>query len=143
MSERELRLLRGIRDSLIAISQDIRAIRDQKERNQQQNKINPIWLDPVLTAHQQAEANKTTLEQRQYRVQNSLRWATWLAFIAAAVYAGISKYQLHEIQKQTAVAEEQNRPWLKIEDVRLDTSVPDIPMLSFMPMPGKRRVENG
>jgi hypothetical protein len=121
MSERELRLLRGIRDSLIAIQEEIRSIRNQQERQGEQYDIRPVWLDPIITAHQKAETYRTTNDNRQYRVQNSLRWATWLAFIAAAAYAGISRYQLGEVQKQTAIAEQQSRPWIKIVEVTLNS----------------------
>jgi hypothetical protein len=121
MNERELRLLHGIRESLVAIQKEISAIRTEQERQSQQYHIQPLWLDPILTERKQSEANTTSSNDRHYRVQNSLKRATWCAFIAATVYAGIAGYQLSEIHQQTAIAEQQSRPWVKITEATLNS----------------------
>ena len=108
MNERELRLLRSIRDSLTTIQEEICSIRDQQERNKQQRNVQPLWLQPVLSARQEAEANKTSGDNRQYRVQLSFKRATWCAFAAAAIYAGIAALQKDVMVQQTTAIKESN-----------------------------------
>ena len=133
MNEPELRLLRGIRDSLAAIQKEIRAIRDKYESNNEYNK--PDTPSPVINAELQTpehiERSNQSNANRDYRLQVWLIIGTWLAFIAAAVYAGISRVQLGEIQKQTEISESQYRPWLKITDVTVDAETGDLPVLFF------------
>jgi len=75
----------------------------------------------ALANEQKAEKQKTTCFQREsLSVQWLLFWATALAFVAAAVYAGIARYELRETQKQTAIADEQSRPWIKVMEVTLN-----------------------
>ncbi len=111
MTEREARLLHRLRDGIKAIEQEIRSIRTEQERSNQNHHIQPLWIEPILSARQGAEARNAADAQRQYRIQKSLNWATWCAFIAAAIYAGIAYCQkmtmdrtLHEVQKQTRAA---------------------------------------
>ena len=90
MTERELRALRRITDSLSAIQQDIRAIREQQEGSNKHQEIPPD--PPVLSAELQIperiERNSQANSNREYRVQKWLAFGTWLAFAAAAVTAG-------------------------------------------------------
>ncbi len=103
MNERELRLLRGIRDSLIAIQKEIHSIRDQQERNNENAK--PPAQPPILRAELQiperAERSNQTNSNRDHRTQVWLTVGTWLAFIAAAIYAGVAKGQLEKMRQQT------------------------------------------
>jgi hypothetical protein len=56
---------------------------------------------------------------RQYRIHNSIRKATWFAFLAATIYAGITLFIWGEMQKQTRIQREtyvaSQRPWVKIK----------------------------
>jgi hypothetical protein len=99
MNERELRLMRSLRDRLQNIEQEIRSIRDSQERQEHQRDIQPVWINPILAKHNEAEANSATYHKKNYSVQNSLRWATWCAFVAAAVYAGIAALQKNTMDK--------------------------------------------
>ena len=126
MNEPELRILRTALRVLRMIREDTRAISNQQEGREQQQNIQPIWLNPILAAHRQSEANRTANEDRQYRVQNSLRWASWLAVIAAVIYAGITHRTLQETKRQANTTQNQlaasiesfrtdERAWLEIE----------------------------
>ena len=107
------------------IKQHTETIRAANKRNEQEHTVQPIWLDPILTTYQQSERNRQANDDRHYGVQNSLRWATWLAFFAASIYAAITYCQLRtlggtlvESQTQTGIArqtlEATTRPWVGI-----------------------------
>ena len=95
MNESELRLPRGIRATLSAIREEIRSIRDQQERHSSQE--HPPSPTPVLRAELQVperiERNNQGNNDREHRTQIWLTVGTWLAFIAAAVYAAIAYKQ--------------------------------------------------
>jgi hypothetical protein len=78
--------------------QGIKSIR-AKESEPDQRNIQPVWLDNVLTKYDLLERDKSSNQdewnRKQHSVQNSIRWATWFAFAAAAIYAGITAGQLH------------------------------------------------
>jgi hypothetical protein len=69
------------------------AIRATNERNKQQDKVWQERFAEVPSEYKQAERDKSTNDYRSYCVQNSIRWATWLAFLAVAAYAGITYFQ--------------------------------------------------
>ncbi len=110
-----LRRLGSLPQDLCGISKKIdehtEAISAADERKQQQEKIRQKWANEVLAEYKQSEGNKASNDNRNYGVQNSLRWAAWLAFLAAAIYAFVAARQLRtmnrtygEIQKQTKAA---------------------------------------
>lgn len=69
------------------------ATRAAYERNKHQGDIKPISLEPILSKYDQAEGNRSGKREQDdpnYRVQNSLRWATWFTFGAVVVYAFIT-----------------------------------------------------
>lgn len=91
-----------------------------KENNRKQQQIERKALENVLSQYDELVRNKSIGEGRQYKVQNSIRKATWIAalaavaaFIAASVYACIT-YKQWQTAKLTLVA--QTRPWIEIED---------------------------
>jgi hypothetical protein len=110
---RELREFLGIPKRLSEINEHVRqnveAIGTTDERQYEQYKIQQEWRDKIFTEYKQTERNKSTNDERHYRVQNSIRWATWCAFIAATIYAGISARLLMETKKATIAAQEQAR----------------------------------
>jgi hypothetical protein len=91
------------------LKQQTEAIRTQNKCAEERREVQPIWLEPILTQYQQAERNRATQDDRHYRVQNSIRWATWCAFFAATIYAGVSARLLMETKKATIAAQEQAR----------------------------------
>jgi hypothetical protein len=90
-----------------------------KERREQDRKAQPLWLDPILTKYKQPESDRKTESNRQYSVQNSMRWAGWftfaatlLAFAAAAIYAHYAKGQLKAAQDTLTQIISADRPWV-------------------------------
>jgi hypothetical protein len=85
------------------LQEHISAIRSTKKSGEDKRDIEPIWLDKVFAKYDQAIRDRQSSDNRHYRVQNSSRWAMWFTFIAtflafgaAAIYAGIAKDQLRE-----------------------------------------------
>jgi hypothetical protein len=77
----------------------------------------------VVSFDDKTVTDTQTENNRQYRVQNSIRWAAWCAFVAATIYAGIAAYQAYQARKGVKAATEANaitqkhfalseRPWL-------------------------------
>jgi hypothetical protein len=101
----KIRELLGTRRRLDEISrrleQNTKAVGAADERNQQQCKIQNERLGEILAEYKQSERNRAANDDRHYSLQNSIRWATWLAFIAAVIYAGITWLNLNQIKKQT------------------------------------------
>jgi hypothetical protein len=64
------------------------------ERDAQQRHVKPLWVNPLLSKYDKSEGNRQTESDRQYRVQNSIRRATWLTLFAVVIYAGVSYLQL-------------------------------------------------
>jgi hypothetical protein len=83
-----------------------------------ENKQYPLPVPlPVIAELHFPEADKTekrTQHNRSHTLQVRLTLGTWLAFIAAAVYAGITALQWRTMEYQ-------QRPWLTITDSRLLT----------------------
>ena len=92
----------------------IEAIRAANKRNEQQQQVHQEWFGDVLTKYKKAESDRGTRDDRQYRVQNSIRWATWCAFLAASIYAGLSACLLIET-KRAAVAAEQSAAYAGVQ----------------------------
>ncbi len=49
---------------------------------------------------------------REYRVQDSLRWAAWCAFFAAVAYAGITFFQWRDSNHNFTISE---RAWISVD----------------------------
>jgi hypothetical protein len=102
-------------------------------------KHNPLPIPlPVLAELQIPEAQETK-QTSQYERNRTLQiWltvGTWLAFLAAAIYAGISLKIWGEMKEQTRVQRDvyitSQRPWIKIVDVESRGNSPFIPAFSF------------
>jgi len=101
-------LLDAIKGSL---QEQIRAIRDTSETTNETWKKIPTYLSELcIPADERAKADAH--RKKQHRQQIWLTWGTWLAFIAAGVYAGVATRQLRtmnktygEIEKQTKAAQ--------------------------------------
>ena len=110
------RPLKALVDALSAIQETIQnyaqAIHAANEGKEQQEEVGKKWRDEILTEYKKAEGNRTTSDERQYSVQNSLRWATWCAFIAAVAaaygafhYASIAADQLTEMRRTNCLTQ--------------------------------------
>ena len=62
-------------------------------------------------------------------------WFEFAALVVLGLYTNYTRLTLNEIQSQVQLAESANRPWLRISEIRLDDSLPNEPVLSFMPIP--------
>lgn len=92
--------------SLLGVQKQISSIRDQQEATNQQQQQQPPVLRAELQIPESVERHKQTYQKKQYRLQKWLTVGTWLAFIAAGVYAGVAAFQLH--QMKLAVHETEN-----------------------------------
>ena len=102
-----------------SIEKHAKTIHAASERDEQENKVNKVRLDNISAQDEHAERDRKTKEERQYRVQNSIRKATWSAFIAASIYAGIAALQWCATRDANQLAKKalsvQTRPWIGIE----------------------------
>lgn len=87
----------------------LRAAREHADRSKD---IQPLWVEDLISKFQKTVRQSSADSQRQERIQNSIRWATWSAFMAACIYATISAFQWNtmnqtyrEIQAQTKAAQ--------------------------------------
>ena len=93
LGKRILTELRGLGATLLGVQEQIRSIRDQQEAtNQQQQQYTPI-LRAELHIPESVERDRQTYEKKHYYLQKWLTLGTWLAFSAAAIYAGVAAYQ--------------------------------------------------
>jgi hypothetical protein len=115
MKDHELRLLRDVRDNLGSIREDLHAIRKEQEAQRQHDNIPtpPPVLRSELEIPERAERANQANSNREYRIQKWLTVGTWLAFIAAAIYAGVAESTrramvetLVEVRKQTTAAQQ-------------------------------------
>jgi prefoldin subunit 5 len=90
-------VLLGLKDELAGIRSQMGELRDsiyehskaEDTREQRRTQEEIAREDRVRTEN-----------KRHYDVQNSIRWATWCAFGAAVIYAGIAAFTYSQISKQ-------------------------------------------
>ncbi len=100
--------LGSIRD---AIQEQIGTLRDTSEKtNKALNEIPRGLSELHVSVDERAEARE--YRKKAHRQQIFLTWGTWLAFIAAAIYAGVAAHQskimtgtLNEVKLQTKAAQ--------------------------------------
>lgn len=102
------RQLEGIRKTFERYAEIIGAA---NARHYGEDKPRHEKLEKLLAEREQSKGGQSHHETRQYRVQNSIRWATWLAFGAAAIYAAVAGYQLVELRRSIEVS---NRAWIGV-----------------------------
>ena len=131
MLRRELRAIRiAINELYEAIENHSEAIHAAEERNRNEpSPANPIQA--IVSFDDETKGDTQRESNRQYGVQNSIRWAAWLAFGAASIYAGIAAITYWEIQRSTNAAIEAERPWIGViqnavgvEGFRIDMGQP-------------------
>jgi hypothetical protein len=96
------------------------AIRDNHKTERQNNQPPPeIKIRAELCTPEYVERQRAADNDRNYRLQKWLTIGTWLAFLAAAIYAGITLKIWHEMQVQTNVQRQAyvtaQRPWVKVK----------------------------
>ncbi len=107
-----------------AIENLTRAIRDATEVKQQHQELSQrvsaeIRLPEEVVAEQRASQNE------QLRIQRRISCWTAGAFIAAAVYAGITLFQWHEMHAQTAAILSSEAGWIQVSPEDITLSEPD------------------
>jgi hypothetical protein len=101
----------SVRDDLTSIVKRLEAIekifaeyrdsiRTAQERERQLDS-SPRLIRSEISFDDASKAENKTEADRQYRVQNGIRWSAFLAFCAALIYAGIALYQWIEMRNQT------------------------------------------
>lgn len=114
-----------------AVEKQESAIRDASETASQQQREIPRIIAAAITqaSEKDVPAYEKSQRDKEYRQQGRLILVTFLAFLAAAVYAGIAAKQLctmnqtlHEMQTQTAnsrdVMERDQRAWVSVLDLK-------------------------
>jgi hypothetical protein len=119
------RLLESVKDIKDLIRKQIKRsdaenkLRDEASKNRNDVKAE-IRFDPETVS------DNKDVQDRNYGVQNSIRRATWCAFFAASLYAGVAAFQLTEMRKATkytgdvaTISAKQldiaERPWIKMQ----------------------------
>jgi hypothetical protein len=110
----ELRLLRNGIEKLVG------AVHDAEEAQNQQRQQEPPVVRAELQIPEAIERERAKPDERHYRVQVWLAVATTLAFVAAAIYAGLTYWQANTTQELARIAKEQTRisvrPWIGVSD---------------------------
>jgi len=118
LTEKFIAFSRHLRDELSGLRESIDALRDQQERQHQEQQAEHRAEHPLpigIRGDVNAEIHETKAAQRENRsrhnrnfwVQVALAIGTWLAFAAAAYYAGVAKKQLKQMTiatRQTGIA---------------------------------------
>jgi hypothetical protein len=85
------------------IQEHTRAIRDSKETTKHNQNAEPkIKLSAELHTPKEVETDRNRRDDRQYGIQRLLAIGTWGAFIAAAIYAGLTYHQIRVTKRQFA-----------------------------------------
>lgn len=97
------RLLEAVKDIKQGLRRQAEALRAENQNQEKKGNIPPEIKAEIRFDRQTLEETKTE-QNRTFQVQNSLRWATWLAFAAAAIYAGVATWQGNEMRKATVAS---------------------------------------
>jgi len=125
-----LNLIKKLRYIIIAlgawiISQAQHDSEVQKRGDDEGGQEEPVKVVAIVSFDDKtAQSNKIEAD-REYRTHNSLKNATWCAFIAAFIYAGIAAYQAYEMRRTTLAAQQSataalaqleatDRPWIEV-----------------------------
>ncbi len=110
---------RAFSSSYSLTQERIGAVSDSHETGHQgQQPAQEIRIRAELATPEHIE-HRTANDDRNYSLQKWLVWGTWLAFVAAGVYAGISLRIWHEMRNQTRIQREASinteRAWLGLD----------------------------
>jgi hypothetical protein len=100
------RALASIRERVEAIHDIVKkhfaTVHPQQERERKLESSEKI-VRAEITFDEKSKRELETDSNRQYRVQNSVKWATWFAFGAAVIYAGIAAYQSIKMRESNEI----------------------------------------
>ena len=85
----------------------------QQEGYRHQQQIKPECISKILSLDDESKRDRATRDDRQYGVQNSIRWAAWSAFVAAAFYGAVTAGQWWDLRHNFKL---EQRPWISISD---------------------------
>jgi hypothetical protein len=147
MNERELRVLRALAENLRAIREEIHAIHEDQRTHTDTNNNEPVQpLRVEVTAAPQLDPARREYYEAENRDRDSLwsRIKPWLE--STGVLIGLALMvltwrTLMQVQRQADIAETETRPWLKIVDVKLDTSPNSLPVLHFQSLGSGPRID--
>jgi hypothetical protein len=133
-----------------AIQNHTKSIGATKEGEHKEQEIRQKWREDILTEYKKTEGDRTTSDNRQYGVQNSLRWATWFAFIAASAYAAIAAFQLCTSQRQLqqmitantdaeTATQTDERAWVTVSDMKRNAIPGGFSVIVWFANSGKTR----
>lgn len=83
-------LLTELRNLKESVNKQCDSAHSDKEREPPDENVRPPWPDQILSFYQEFERKKTISEDRQHRIQKSICKATWCAFFAVLIYAGVT-----------------------------------------------------
>jgi hypothetical protein len=103
---------------------------EERERLMEVPSENPKEVRAVITLDNETVGQIKTDQDRQYKIQKSIKNAAWAAFFAACVYALISMLQWGQMIKQSKTANAalrqsiesfriDERAWIEIEPIKL------------------------
>jgi hypothetical protein len=73
-----------------SIYQQAKCMNEHNQENHKNEHVQPPWLEPILSAYKESVGKNQINDDRQHKVQRSICKATWAAFFAVAVYAGLT-----------------------------------------------------
>ena len=97
-------LSQTVSTGFLRVQKQIGSIHDQQEAADQQRQYDeqrPQILNAELQVPEAVQRQKRTSDNRQFAVQVALAVVTFLAFLAAAIYAGIASRQLRQMKIAT------------------------------------------
>jgi hypothetical protein len=100
-------LVEGVRLEIASIHDQIRALRDAAKASQKAQEEVPVRLAEIsvglekLRVPAREKVKADAYQKKAHRQQVLLTWGTWLAFIAAAIYAYIANRQLTQMNLAT------------------------------------------
>jgi hypothetical protein len=106
-----------------AIKEHIESEHAAEDRNRDKETARQT-INAVVSYDDQAKAAKSTDSNKQYGVQNSIRWAAWMAFAAATIYAAIAAYQVHWMRIATTATQQQLTDARAAQNARLTIELP-------------------
>jgi len=112
LSKKMLAELRGLSTRLLGIQEQIGSIRDlQEAESQQQHEQGrrPQILNAQLQIPEAAQHEKRASDKRHFTVQVVLAVVAFLAFLAAAIYAGINYRMLCEMRETLKTSRQANQ----------------------------------
>jgi hypothetical protein len=144
-----LDVLRSIQQSISTIDKKCNADSNQHEPPAPPDRPTQVQVPPAVADYYEAENR----DRPDSTSRDRIRLCVEIVGLAAVIVGGTFAYRtFHEAQRQATAAQAQVdimqkqldatiRPWIRISEIRLDTSIPTAPVLSFMPYPAIKPTE--